>query len=160
MLPCIIHGSERGMLWCDCPGSTTIQSASVAITNTPPKFQVLKDGLLFLPHVTLHMENQRSKLFPVTERLSLTVTSSFHSVVPFLAMGWVICLQPVEEKAWRRHAYFCTMKKRLHATSHLPLIRTWPYLDGSMTRTHCPCLGSHLAVTSLHQGRRNTKVCF
>ena len=92
MPSCIIHSSKHGMLWYDFPGSTTIQSASVrtalvAITNTSPKFQVLKDGLLFLPHVTLHMKNQRSKLFPVTERLSLTFTSSFHSVVPLLATG-------------------------------------------------------------------------
>ena len=93
MLSCIIHSSKHGMLQYDFPGSTTIQSASVrtalvAITNTAlPKFQVLKDGLLFLPHVILHMENQRSKLFPVTERLSLTVTSSFHSVGPLLATG-------------------------------------------------------------------------
>ena len=92
MLSFTIHSSKCGMLLCDCPGSTTIQSASVrtalvAITNIPPKFQVLKDGILFLPHVTLHMENQKSKLFSMTERLSLTCTSSFLSVVHLLAMG-------------------------------------------------------------------------
>ena len=67
--------------------SASVRTAPVAITNTPPKFQVLKDGIVFLPHVILHMENQKSKLFSMTERLSLTFTGSFHSVVHLLAMG-------------------------------------------------------------------------